>query len=273
MIVDKINAYLSSENMTVDEAVRYEIEKLSGWTFRRQFMERIERDSKGKLYLSSVGKCTRQLAYGFHGFEKSGKEIDGRARVGFWLGDLIEITILGLAKLANVNIMATGMNQLTVSLAVNGFDDLYGHPDGLLFEDGSLILVEIKSMPSYTFDRFEKGEIDDSYVWQVNAYMQAMKLDRCCIVVINKNNSVFAERIIQKDETIIQKMFQKITSVIKSDIDHLPEHDYSANEKGIYPWQCLYCAYHKLCHLKAQIVFSGKRNILIEKKEAENGTE
>jgi hypothetical protein len=73
MIVDKINKYLFEKELKIDDAIKYEVEKLSGWTFKRQFMENSERDMKGKLYLSSSGKCARQLAYGYHGFEKKRK--------------------------------------------------------------------------------------------------------------------------------------------------------------------------------------------------------
>ena len=83
MIVDKINEYLSNNNLLLDEALRYEVEKLAGATFKRQFMDNEERDSKGKIYFSSVGRCSRQVAYQFHGFEKKGKEIDGRAKLIF----------------------------------------------------------------------------------------------------------------------------------------------------------------------------------------------
>lgn len=266
MVVDLINQYLSDKDLSIDEAVRYEVEKLAGWAFRRQFMDSEQRDSKGKIWLSSIGKCTRQLAYGFHGIEKAGKEMDGRGKITFWIGDMVEMAVIGLARLAKVPLFATGLNQITVQLSVNGFT-AYGHPDGFCLNDGAVDLVEIKSMPSYSFDRLEKGDIDETYVMQMQAYMLAANVNRCILVAINKNNGVIVERPIQRDNAFREQIIEKIENVLVSTPETLPVPEYEANDSGEYPWQCLYCSYWKHCHKNAGLVLHGKKYVLKERKE------
>ena len=270
MIIDKINKYLWDNELKLDDALKYEVEKLAGWTFKRQFMENGERDNKGKLYLSSVGKCPRQLAYGYHGFEKKGKEIDGRAKIIFWTGDLIELTVVNLAKLAGVILSSTGFNQITLNFSVNGAV-IQGHPDGLVIEPKEILLLEVKSMSSYGFRKFEKGIIDETYLIQVNCYMEALGINRCVFVALNKDNGIMNEIILEKSEEIVEQSRKNITKVLHSSPEKLPEPNYKADEKGMYPWQCLYCAYWGHCHPNAEKVLVGKAYKLKEKKDKSNG--
>ena len=238
MIVDRINEYLSSENLTVDEYIRYDVEKLAGWSFKRQFMDNSQRDSTGKIWLSSIGKCARQIAYGYHGFPKEGRAIDGRARITFWMGDLVETAVISLAKLAGVQLFGVGLNQTKIFIDVNGFK-AEGHPDGFVLSDAQINGLEVKSMPDYGFARFEKGQIDESYIWQDQAYMMATNLNRWCMVAIDKNTGVLGERIIQMDDGITLAIMIKIERILKSTTKNLPEPVHTINYKGQYPWQWL----------------------------------
>src|SRR3990167_821794 len=130
MLVDKILAYLNTQEKTVDEGLLSQVSILARWTFKRQFMEERIRPTLGKLYLSSCGKCPRQLAYGYLDFAKNGKEMDARAAITFWQGDLVELMLLSLAKQAGCQITSYGLNQNTVKLKV-GEVEIQGHPDGL----------------------------------------------------------------------------------------------------------------------------------------------
>ena len=253
MIVDKIYEYLNAEGKTLDEALRYEVEKLAGASFKRQFMTEENGVSKGVLRLSAVGKCARQLAYAYHGFERKGKEIDARAKIIFFQGDLVELMLASIAKLAGCNLIATGLHQATVELPVNG-GFLKGHTDALLIQPGEIYLAEFKSMSSYAFERFEKGFIDDSYIAQYNTYLAALGLKRCVFVGLNKDSGVLHEMVINLDEAIVQKCRENILTVTKSTPEKLPAPAYQADESGFYPWQCLYCAYWGHCRPNAEKV-------------------
>jgi hypothetical protein len=270
-IVDKINEFLSSNEGIKNDHLKYEISKLAEWSFQRQFMTEQEDDKPYSLRLSSAGKCPRQLAYGYHGFEKKGKEMDGRGRIVFFQGDMVELMTMALAKIAGCKIMATGFNQLSVELPITLGEPeeviyIKGHPDGILIDDETY-LVECKSMSSYSYDSFEKGDIDDTYLAQINLYMLALNLRKCVIIAINKNNGVMNERIINYDDKIARETKDNLVKVIVSTPEELPKARYEPNDKGFYPWNCLYCSWWGLCHPVAERVLVGSSYKLKEKQQ------
>ena len=250
MIVDKINAYLTGTPKPMD-GVKEEAGRIAEYIFDRQF----QKEGRGGSYigLSSCGKCPRQTAYSYLGFEHKGKEKDARSRVVFYQGDLTEQMIYLLAKLSGCKIRNGGLNQLSVSLKI-GEKEVFGHPDGIVEDEGEDVLVEIKSMSSYGFDSFQKGEIDEGYRYQINAYLEGLNLDRCVMVAMNKDAGVLGEHIIQKDPEIVKKLKNNLSLVLGSTIDKLPERAYSPNDKGLLPWQCLYCSFWGHCWDNAEKV-------------------
>ncbi len=222
-------------------------------------MEDGQRDSTGKIYLSGIGHCVRQLAYKFNGVPAAGKEIDGRAKLIFFAGDVTELVLVSLAKLAGCVIFATGRDQINLSWQSEDEkrSSILGHPDGLILHEGKIGLVEVKSMSDFSFDRFEKGDIDSSYIWQVNAYMQMLGVDYCCFVGLNKNNGVLHEIVLKRDEVVCKAIGEKIRTVLKSTAEALPEPppEYDFNPKTrLYPWQCSYCNFFKICRTNAELV-------------------
>ena len=265
MIVDKINSYLYQKDLHIDDYLRYEVEKLAGWAFKRQFMETAERSKT--IRISSLGKCQRAQAYQYHGFEVKGKEIDGRGRITFFTGDLTELLITQLAKLSGVAIIATGFGQMTLNISING-DVITGHPDGIVFcEDKKLRLYECKSFSDYAFKSFERKEIDESYLVQINCYMKELGLSECVLVGLNKNNGVLAEQVLEFDKKYTDIANDNYKKIASSTPDDLPEQPYSVDEKGYYPWQCLYCGYFGWCRPNAERVLVGKAYKLKEKNE------
>ena len=265
MIVDKILEYLNSKESTLNESIAYEVGQIANFSFRRQFME--DRESKPGLRLSAGGKCPRQQAYGLHGFEKKGKEIDGRAKIIFFQGDLVELVIVQLAKQAGCSIAGTGLSQMGTWLTIEEHQ-IPGHPDGVLF-NGKPYLIEVKSMADFSFKKFEKGDVDDSYKAQVSLYMEAMGLDECVFVGLNKNNGIMHEIIIKKDPELVEKLKSNLSVILKSTKDKLPEPAYKVGEKGFYPWQCLYCSFWGHCRPNAEKVLVSRAYKLKEKKTKE----
>jgi hypothetical protein len=274
MIVDKIFWYLNHSEKTLDKALSYEVGQTAQWDFERQFMSE-EIDKTGTIWLSSCGKCPRQLAYSYHGFEKNGKEQDGRAKLTFFAGNIAEIAVTCIGKKAckeakSGSLVAIGKDQLELYLPIEG-TVLRGHPDGLYFEN-EFYLVECKSMTSWAFDEFEKGIIDESYLSQVNIYMGIANLKKCIFIAYNKLSNVLSERIVDFDQSIYDEAIKTLTSVLKSSKESLPMPKYTLNEDRFYPWNCLYCAYWKLCHPNAELVLVKKAYKLKEKEELCNST-
>jgi hypothetical protein len=261
MIVDKVNACLNAEGQTINEALIKEVGDMASYAFMRQFGER--EDKPKTIRLSSIGRCLRQQAYNLLGFEQTGKQIDARAKMVFFMGDLTELAVVALAKAAGCQITACGKEQKTVEI-----DGVLGHPDGLI---DNKTLLEIKSMSSYSFDEFQQSKIDEGYRYQCNAYMEALTLDETCIVGLNKDAGVLHEIIIHKDPDIVKDIRARITTLKAVSETTLPERPYAPNEDGFYPWQCRYCGFYKTCLPTAQLVLKRNAYKLYEPKTTPKG--
>ena len=238
MIVDKINSYLSTEGKEIEAAILEETAKLGSWAFSKQFGVREKREKKAP-YFSSIGKCLRQQAYGLLGYPEDGKELDSRAKMVFFMGDMAELAIVQVAKVAGVRIEATGSGQESVE-----WNGMRGRPDGIV--DGTHVL-EVKSMSSFSFRDFEGGKLDDGYRYQCNAAMIALNLKKTVIVALNKDAGVLAEMIIDRDPLIEADIKARLDTLAKVTKEDLPYRPYAPDAKGFLPWQCRYCAFYNIC--------------------------
>jgi hypothetical protein len=259
MIVDFINQYLATEGKSIDLVVKEEIEKMAGHAFERQFGQQQQRE--GALRLSSIGRCLRQQAYNVLGIEPNGKEIDSRAKIVFYFGDLLEAAVMGLMRQAGLDVENVGLGQKTVEI-----DGVQGHPDGILtLPNLERVLVEVKSMSSFSFKDFEAGVIDEGYQFQIQAYLHALKLQKVCVVALNKDSGVLAEQVKLFDPLKAFEIRQRIRTLKEATKETLPERPYGPNEKGFLPWNCLYCGHHKTCWPEAEkVVVSGKYKLKVK---------
>lgn len=261
MIVDRINEYLSGSGKAIDEGILLDVGSLMSWSFRRQFGEQEVRT--GEIRLSSIGRCLRQQAYKALGFEENGKKIDARSKMVFFQGDAAENAIVHLAKQAGCMISSSGQTQIEVDV-----DGIKGHPDGLLKDPSGTYLLEVKSMSSYGFAEFQRGMLDEGYRYQINAYMYALKLTQAVVVALNKDAGVLAEMVISLDPEIALEIQRRIRVLKAVTEKTLPDRPYHPNEKGMYPWNCLYCAFHETCLPHAEKVIVGKSYKLKEMSHA-----
>lgn len=274
MIVDAICKYLSAEGKTINEHYAQELGKLAEWSFKRQFCTDDEPVSKGKLRLSAAGKCPRSLSYAYHGFERKGKEKDSRSCVVFFQGDMVEAMVVQLARLSGCALLGVGTNQIGVRLDINGIS-VPGHPDGFVLVSNdagaSIGLLEVKSMSSYSYERFEKGEIDEGYQAQIQMYLKTSGCNWCVLVAVNKDSGVMNERKIDYDPELASKTEDNLRKVLLSTPESLPDapstHD--CDEKGVYPWMCLYCSFWGVCRPTAQKVLVGRSYKLKETPKKE----
>lgn len=256
MIVDRINSYLSTDGNTLEESLLQETGKLAAFSFQRQFGVREKRDTVAP-YFSSIGKCLRQQSYKLLGFEEAGKEIDSRAKMVFFMGDLVELAIVQLAKVAGCEVTGTGFEQESTELW-----GMRGRPDGVV--NGSHVL-EVKSMSSFSFRDFERGQLDIGYRYQCNAAMESLKLDKTVIVALNKDAGVLSEMIIEKDPTIVEDIYFRLDALKRATKTTLPDRPYEPNEQKFLPWNCLYCGYWKTCWPTAErVLVSGKYKLKVK---------
>jgi len=277
VIIDKINQYLTAEGKTIQEHYAQELGKLAEWSFKRQFCQDEEPVIKGKLRLSAAGKCPKQLAYAYHGYERKGKEKDSRSCVVFFQGDMVEAMVVQLARLSGCLLLGVGTNQIGVSLDING-TSVPGHPDGFVLvsnEKGASIgLLEVKSMSSYSYERFEKGEIDEGYKAQIQMYLKSTGCNWCVLVAVNKDSGVMNERHIDYDPDLASKTEENLKKVLLSTPELLPDApaSFDPDAKGLYPWQCLYCSFWGHCRPNAAKVLVGKSYKLKEQPKKEKQT-
>lgn len=268
MIADKIRTFLDSNQKITDESILQKLSALTAHNFRRQFME--DRQKKaGVIRPSSIGKCVRQQAYAFHGIEEAGKEIDWRARVNFWLGDNIEAAVIYLAVCSGCDLRGIGLDQMKVSYKVGDYT-VNGSPDGMIYEDGKPVaLLSVKSMTDYSFSDLEKGSVEPSYIAQENDYLSsdeitALGITRSCLVAINKVSGAISETFITKSRDVVSGNRARAEAILKSTPDNLPMGEFGPDEKGFFPWQCLYCAYHEKCKPEAKkILVKGRYKLAI----------
>lgn len=260
MIVDKIESYLNNKGKEIPETILEDVSLLARWSFERQFG--IQKESEYSLRLSSIGKCLRQQAYNVLGFEKNGKEIDARAKTVFFQGDMVEMALVQLAKVASCNIIDCGKDQKTVEL-----EEIPGHPDGIFTNEfNKNFLLEVKSMSSYSFSDFQNGQIDEGYLFQINAYLAALGLEECVMVGLNKDAGVLHEHLVKKNPEFVRKIFENIKTLKSVTKENLPPRPYSPNDKGVYPWQCNYCAHRGTCLPNAELVLI-KNKYQLKQKE------
>lgn len=246
MVVDKINEMLTKNNIPdLPEELLNSVAEHTKHIFERQFGRKDE--GERVIRLSSIGKCLRQQAYNVTGHEKNGKSMDSRSYMVFFMGDVSELAVIYLAKMAGCKIQ-----DEQKEVEVQG---VKGHIDATM--DGRL--VEIKSMSSYGYAEFEKGEVDESYRYQMNAYMLALGYSETIMIALNKDAGVLGEKIIQADNSIQADIVSRITRLKSVVGDELPERPYSPDEKtGYLHWVCRYCNFYKTCWPKSELVLAGK---------------
>jgi len=131
-----------------------------------------------RLRLSNLGTpCERKLWYSIN-LPGMGEALSAEAELKFLYGDILEETVLWLAKAAGHSVER---EQDEVSLY-----GVVGHIDAIV--DG--VLVDVKSASSFSFNRFAAGLSPDTdsfgYLVQLDAYMSALDRGSGGFLVVDK---------------------------------------------------------------------------------------
>lgn len=207
------------------------------------------------LYMSEMGTpCAKQLWYKVHKPELA-EPMQGNTLLKFLYGDLIEETVLCLAKAAGHTVE---MEQRQMSLM---FDDwkVNGRIDAVI--DG--VLVDVKSCSPFGFKKFKEGLNDKNdsfgYRTQIESYDIALEMgagkqvvkQMGFLAVDKQNGSVhFSEHV--KTEDVIPKLHSlvrlvehpKLVPVVNATMAPIPEGK-SGNMKLCTV--CSYCAFKEHC--------------------------
>lgn len=169
LMADPMTAYLENPEKRLDQTVLHEMEAMFRKSVVRQLMQpRDLRKGRESNTLYSF-PCARKARYIFDGAERA--PLQARAILKFLLGDLVELAVLGVARLAGLDI---GLNN--EDLTVTGVSDgkpVAVHPDGLLNANGRHYNLEVKSCDSKTFDRWlEQGGPSDDWGYRTQATIE-----------------------------------------------------------------------------------------------------
>lgn len=169
LIAERIVAYLESHEKSADAQVLQETVNRMRQVIVRDLMQ--PRDSRAGKESNTLysGPCARKARLTFDGADREPHR--ARTLLKFLLGDLVELSVLAVARLAGCHIEDNNRD-----LSITGTDGkaVPVHPDGrYVHEDGRQFNIEIKSCDSKTFDRWaEQGGPDDTWGYLTQASVE-----------------------------------------------------------------------------------------------------
>lgn len=269
-VVDRIYQYLNNTGQQLDEALAEAAGEACKRGLIRQIMEERGDPEPGSIRASNSGPCSRKMAYAWLGFPHQGKEIDARAKLTFLTGDLLEVVVVALIKLAGIKVRATCLDdggQEDILFRVSNDIVVPGHSDGIIeIQDGldEEMLLEVKSTSQWAFDnKFCKGVIDDGYRLQHNVYLDGLGFNRGIFVAIDKNSGALTEVHTVKDPEAVEWAKANHMSATQSTPDCLPPRYHDGDAYGIKYKKgvaylaplCSYCNQRDRCWPFTQLEF------------------
>ena len=169
LLADPIRTYLEQHAKRLDEHVLAEtVQRMRQVIVRDLMQPRDTRAGKESNTLYS-GACARKARLTYDGAERD--PLRARTLLKFLLGDLVELSVLAIARLAGCHI-----EDNNIDLTVQGEDGkaVAVHPDGrFVAPDGTSYNVEIKSCDSRTFDALlAQGGPDDTWGYLTQASLE-----------------------------------------------------------------------------------------------------
>jgi hypothetical protein len=234
------------------EVVPDEIAEEFGRSMAQLLISRMSnRQDKSGLRMSNIGTpCDRKLWLQINQTEDK-EEFNASTILKFFYGDLIEETLLAIAKLAGHSVEGR-----QTELQIGG---IVGHRDAVV--DG--VTVDVKSASSYSFGKFKRGSLggDDpfGYIDQLQSYIEAGQSDpvvtdklRGAFLVADKVTGHVCLDIHKRDETrSLEAEFKNKQAMVAGHM--IPARTYNPVPAGMsgnmkLPTFCSYCNVKKLCH-------------------------
>ncbi len=187
-VATAIRAYLEQPHKALHQVILAEMTQAFRRTVVRQLMQGREDRAGYESTTLYSGPCARKARLTFDGCERD--QLQARTLLKFLLGDIVELSVLGIAKLAGKQI---GANNIDLTIMGRDGVAVPVHPDGLLDEGAAQYNLEIKSCDSRTFDRWvaEGGPNDDwGYRTQASVEIQAWReagyaINDTCFVAVS----------------------------------------------------------------------------------------
>lgn len=160
----------------------------------------------GKIYPSSIHKCSKALCYELLGYEKP----------------LLDPRILRIMD--NGNYMHERYQKMFKELGILVTEEapiiyeelnISGRLDAIIMIDNNIAIAELKSCGENPFNKMkEANEPDPKYVAQIQLYMHITGVDLGVIYVENKNTQDVLEFWLSYDEEYCKKLLRKLKTVL-----------------------------------------------------------
>lgn len=202
----------------------------------------LDRGVRGALRLSNLGStCRRKLWYMVH-CPGDAEPLSPTTRLKFLYGDLIEMLVLFLAKIAG--------HEVTNEQETVYVDGIPGHLDALV--DGHL--VDVKSASSRGMDKFRQHGLrqDDpfGYLTQLGAYAKSKNLSEGSFIAVGKETGEIVLDTYDGIADNIPKRIEDVRRVLA--LHEAPPRDFSDKAEGAKGNRrlgvpCSYCDYKGKC--------------------------
>jgi len=226
-MADPITAYLENPEKRLDQTILHEMEAMFRKSVVRQLMQpRDLRRGKESNTLYSF-PCARKARYIFDGVNRA--PVSARATLKFLLGDLVELAVLGVARLAGLDI---GLNNEDLTITGQDGKLIPVHPDGLLNVGGKHYNLEVKSCDSRTFDRWlEQGGPSNDWGYRTQATVEIKAWEEAswdiagtCFVAVStgtRQGSV-AEWLLPFEQSLLDDWYERRRLRLAADVPPVP---------------------------------------------------
>jgi len=176
-------------------------QKIDSLLTKRELEER-HRPGRRVIHPSSISTCIREIVLSILGYAVTEK-IDGKSARVFDAGKSMHERYQKYLK---------ELGYADVEVFVRN-EDLWleGMIDAIVKINGERYIVELKSCNSYVFNSIQVPHRD--YVEQVHAYMICTGIDKAIILYENKDTQDIKEFVIEKDQSIIDKIVEKCKEI------------------------------------------------------------
>ncbi len=216
--------------------------------------------TKGKIYPSSIGRCSRSIVYGILGYPS--KPFEPKTllifengtyfhdRIENICGNLKDIMITPEFSFSDKELNVSGRSDMIIRNIYphkpsNKIITLYDK-EKLLYEgpDNSAMIVELKSIKEKGFLWIVKtNKPDEKHVKQLHLYMYLTGIRAGLLLYENKNTQDIKEFLIKYDEKITKKVLDQIHLINECIASkQLPPHEYDA-----LSMECQWCDFFDTC--------------------------
>lgn len=163
-LVDDMNHVLKNGSLSLTDGLLSGLGTEVASKFKRQLTKEDRKYEMGTLYASDIGRpCVRELWYKYRNTDK--EQLSGSTVLKFLYGDIIEDIVLHLATLAGHTV---SHQQAVVEKELSNGWRVRGRIDAVIDD----ALVDVKSVASQGFYKFEGNLVDDpfGYRFQLGTY-------------------------------------------------------------------------------------------------------